>query len=51
MLLRRGSQNHNGFELDLTSEYGISRSQLAWIIASNNDYIIIKDRINGYKQK
>ena len=39
-----GSQNHNGFKLDLASEYGISRSQLAWIIASNNDYMIIKKR-------
>ena len=30
-----GGHNHNGFKLDLASEYGISRSQLAWIIASN----------------
>ena len=46
-----GGQNHNGFKLDLASEYGISRSQLAWIIASNNDYMIIKERTTGYKEK
>ena len=43
-MLLGGGQNHNGFKLDLASEYGISRSQLAWIIASNNDYMIIKER-------
>ena len=42
---------HNGFKLDLASEYGISRSQLAWIIASNNDYMIIKERTMGHKEK
>ena len=46
-----GGQNHNGFKLDLASEYGISRSQLAWIIASNNDYMIIKERTMGHKEK
>ena len=46
-----GGQNHNGFKLDLASEYGISRSQLAWIIASNNDYMIIKERATGYREK
>ena len=51
MLLGGGGQNHNGFKLDLASEYGISRSQLAWIIASNNDYMIIKERTMGYKEK
>ena len=51
MLLGGGGQNHNGFKLDLASEYGISRSQLAWIIASNNDYMIIKERTTGYKEK
>ena len=51
MLLGEGGQNHNGFKLDLASEYGISRSQLAWIIASNNDYMIIKERTTGYKEK
>ena len=51
MLLGVGGQNHNGFKLDLASEYGISRSQLAWIIASNNDYMIIKERTTGYKEK
>ena len=44
ILLSGGCQNHNGFKLDLASEYGISRSQLALIIASNNDYMIIKER-------
>ena len=43
-MLLRGGQNHNVFKLDLTSEYGIFRSQLAWIIASNNDDMIIKER-------
>ena len=46
-----GGQKHNGFKLDLASEYGISRSQLAWIIASNNDQMIIKERTTGYKEK
>ena len=51
MLLGGGGQNHNGFKLDLASEYGISRSELAWIIASNNDYMIIKERATGYREK
>ena len=50
MLLGGRGQNHNGFKLDLASEYGISRSQLAWIIASNNDYMIIKERTTGHKK-
>ena len=46
-----GGQNHNGFKLDLASEYGISRSQLAGKVAGNNDYMIIKERTMGYKEK
>ena len=50
-MLWGGGQNHNGFKLDLASEYGNSRSHLTWIIPSNNDYMIIKERTTGYKEK
>ena len=37
---------HNGFKLEQVN----MGSQLAWI-ASNNDYMIIKERTTGYKGK